>query len=95
MKTRRRNSECKFINWPFWRNSPIFHILLCFIKPFFRASDELDTIEERKNKEIQHYDAELRLMKSKMAALQSSLDQKTVENEELVAICDQLMEGNK
>ena len=73
----------------------IFRILLYFLKPLFRASDELDTIEERKNKEIQHYDAELRLMKSKMAALQSSLDQKTVENEELVAICDQLMEGNK
>ena len=61
----------------------------------FSASDELDSIEGRKNKEIQRKDAELRIIKTKMAALQSALDQKTTENEELVAICDQLMDGNK
>ena len=55
----------------------------------------MDTIEEKKNKEISRKDAEIRIAKSKVAALQSQLDQKTAENLELVAICDQLMEGNK
>merc|ERR1712157_79163 len=62
-------------------------------KELRKASDELNTIEERKDKEILRKDAEIRIIKSKVAALQSQLDQKTAENEELVAICDQLMEG--
>ena len=57
----------------------------------FRASSELDVIESRKDKELTHKDAELRLERTRNAALNAQLEQKMAENDELVAICDQLM----
>ena len=48
-------------------------------------------IELRKDKELAHKDAELRLERTRNAALNAQLEQKMAENSELVAICDQLM----
>ena len=60
----------------------------------FRASEELDEIVESTETEKEHRDAELRMAKTKLSSLQAQLDQKSHENEELVAICDQLIGRN-
>ena len=59
-----------------------------------RTSAELNDIIDRTNVELQHRDAELRIAKAKVTSLQAQLEQKTIENMELVAICDQLI-GSK
>ena len=61
------------------------------MKSSFRPSEELYEIVESIEIEKEHWDAELRMAKAKLSSLQAQLDQKSHENEELVAICDQLI----
>ena len=65
-----------------------------FIIFFFRANEELDTIEAKKDLELTRAYAEIRLLKTKNESLENQLNLKKDENEELIKICDQLM-GSK
>lgn len=60
----------------------------------FRANEELDTIEAKKDLELTRAYAEIRLLKTKNESLENQLNLKKDENEELIKICDQLM-GSK
>ena len=57
----------------------------------FRANEELDTIEAKKDQELTRAKAENRLLKTKIDSLENQLTLKRDENEELIKICDQLM----
>ena len=63
-------------------------------KFIFRANEELDTIEAKKDLELTRAYAEIRLLKTKNESLENQLNLKKDENEELIKICDQLM-GSK
>ena len=61
------------------------------IMTHFRANEELDTIEAKKDQELTRAKAENRLLKTKIDSLENQLTLKRDENEELIKICDQLM----
>ena len=63
------------------------------ITVFFSASNELDTVVQTKDKEIKNKEAETKLLKVKIAALEKKLENSLAENKELVSICDQLMDS--
>lgn len=58
---------------------------------YFRANHELDSIRRSHQAEISKLKAMLKKAELRATSLEESLEQKTKENQELTAICDELI----
>lgn len=59
----------------------------------FRANGKLDELSTKHNIELTKLKAQLKKQEITQASLQEQLQQKQRENEELVKICDELING--
>ncbi|KAK6625270.1 hypothetical protein RUM43_005564 [Polyplax serrata] len=64
-------------------------------REFQRVQDELNGVKLSHSQETTRLRAQLRKTELKLEAVQDSLDQKIKENQQLTAICDELIEGKK
>ena len=58
---------------------------------FLRANQRLDTVQKSREAEVAKLQALLRKAEMKVGNLERTIEQKTKENQELTAICDDLI----